>query len=140
MLLQLLSHRIEHLIHLLQDSVRDLTLDLLQDGVDRLGDLILEHLVEIDLGAPFLDVVRSTRPIVPGLLLRLVLPRLLALLTSLGMLRSRPGVVLPMISARGRFSLVVSLTVGITSCLVIGIVCLSAARLRRGWLLFLISR
>jgi len=44
LLLKLLLYRLKNLVHLQEYGVRDLTLHLLQDGMDSLGDLVLKNL------------------------------------------------------------------------------------------------
>ena len=111
--------------------MRDLALHLLKDGVDGLGNLVLQHLIEIDLVALLLDALRRTRPVALGPLRCLVLPRLLALPAAFRTLRSRPGVVLLRFTVRRLPSLVVVFAAGAARRVVVGDLRVSAARTRR---------
>jgi len=98
LLLQLLPHRLKNLVHLLEHGIRDLALYLLHDRMDGLGDLFLEYLTQIHLGAHALTVLRRTWPVALVPLRRLIFPGLLAVLAARRMLRSCLGIALVMLS------------------------------------------
>jgi len=141
LLLQLLPYRLKHLVHLLEHGIRDLALHLLQDGMDSLGDLFLEHLPQIHLGAHPLTVLRRTWPVALVPSRRLVLPSLLMLRIRCSMLRSGPGIVVMLLSVRRVLSLVrcvLSLVVGLSVAaarrVMVYVVRVSTARTRLGGL------
>jgi hypothetical protein len=132
---QLLLHRLQNLIHLLQYGGRDLALHLLQDGVNGLSDLVFEHLTQIHFRAQLLPVIGRrwfVTLVPPG---RLILLRLFALLGALSSPCLCPDIGFTMLPIRRGFLwLLIGLAAGAARRAMLSVIPILAARTRLGGL------